>query len=262
MEDNKHIDSMKSKINKLVMEIVELQSDSISRIIESYFLQNKASVDELVCEKIKEVQVYIDELDINGLTNKLGYKMNTPKLKKAEVDFKIRRIMNSIIKSKKFKKDVNKRICTSPRMIFLTPTNISAEEQFLKDLENLIRDIIIEELFYQVKKSDFIILNNIVFVKKELSKLKLILLRMMKYIGCNWKNGVSFFIINLIISTIASVVANIITKLINRRVKSPVIILFKNQRNFNNDVRYIIGKNIYSKQIEITILDHTYQNML
>ncbi|AGK97602.1 hypothetical protein [Clostridium pasteurianum] len=224
MEDN----NSKISLRNVLLDIARKNYEQSLRLtrIDFFHLYDSCKINNLVSEKIKEVQVYIDELDIEGLLKKLGYKLNTPRLKKAQVDFRLRQIMSSIIESKKFKKRIDKRFSISISTLFASSIDISSEELIIRELEELIRKIVIEELFYQVKKREYVLQNNILFEKKAFSKIKLILLRMMKYIKYNYKSITLEIIKDLIIS----VIANIIAKSINRRIKTPVIIFLEKSK--------------------------------
>jgi hypothetical protein len=177
----------------------------------------------------KEIRLEIGNLiinqDIESFLKKFDFKLNIPKSKKAKVDFKIRTLIYSIIESNKLKRRVNRKFSKSISTVFAGVSNFNSEEFVFNELEKVVREIVIDELFYQVKKNEYVLENNIIFEKKENSKIKLMLLRMMKYIKCNYKILIFQFIETLILD----IISNKITKSMNRRFENSCFYFGKNQ---------------------------------
>ncbi|MBK1809150.1 hypothetical protein JHL18_00615 [Clostridium sp. YIM B02505] len=218
MEEKKSIIFNSSKIAQAIMNAAGICG-------ELYVSDFKEEISELVSKKIEEIKGDIEKNNIKTLSKKLGYKLNTSRLKKVEVDFRLRKIAYEIIESKKFKDDIDNRVACRSKILFLSrfsiiEGNISNEDDFFRELVELVNEVTIEELFSQVKMRENDLLINILFEKKEISTLKSILLRMMKYIKLNYKNSILSFIKDIIISIIANIITKTNLKPKNRSVKS------------------------------------------
>lgn len=183
------------------------QTDEYVESIVSQKLKN------ILSEKIEEIQKDIDENTIISISKKLGYKINTQRLKKAEADFKLRNIMTLIFKKKSFKNNLEKRLAI-PNLFYGSIFKETDEDIYIK-LEELIRQATIEELFYQVKKNEYI-LNNISFEVREQSRIKSAILKRVKNVKGSWK-GIIFDIIK---NVIVKLIVNYIVKTQNRRIKN------------------------------------------
>lgn len=196
--------------------ISDLFNDFLSSYLENNIVTSER-VENIVSEKIKEIQLDVEENDIHEVIKKLGYKMNTKRLKKAELDFKVRQIMISSLKKKNFKTNVERRVSVSSVSSLFAGVGLCTlkEDTVLEKLEELIRQATIEELFFQIKKNNFI-LNNITFEAKKENRVKSIMLRIIRYIKFNWK-GISYDIIK---NVLIKLIVNAIAKLENRSTRN------------------------------------------
>lgn len=221
MEEKQTNSSIKHLIKRLYTKELEKDKLSTNDIYDDFQLKVNSIFDnrvselfsDMLSEKILEIQKNIDENTIIKISKMLGYKINTQKLIKAEADFKLIRIMTLILKKKNFRKNLEKRL-TNPNIFCGSIFKDTDDDIYIK-LEELVRKAAIEELFYQVKKSEYV-LDNVSFEVREQSRIKNSLSKRFKYVKGNWK-GITFDIIK---NVITKLIVNYIIKVQNRRIKN------------------------------------------